>query len=80
MLEYDLSCETDRWISFPKLDINLHNDGASFLTLKFKLEEVLGPLLTTLPLVAPSLPSTLKNNTLFLTPFPDPPVPLARSM
>jgi len=39
---------------------------------------VLEPPLTTLPLVAPSLPSALKDKTLFLTTFLGPPFPLAQ--
>jgi len=77
--EYDLLHDRDNelGVSFPKYHVNLYDDGASFPTLEFGLEEVLGPPLTTLPLVAPSTPSTLRDNTSFLMTFLDPPFPLA---
>ena len=65
-------------VSSPKL-VTLCGDGASFLTLEPGLEEVLNPPLTTLPLVAPSLPINIRDNTLFLMIFPNPPFPLAQS-
>jgi len=42
--------------------------------------EVRDPPLTTLPFVALSLSSTLRDHTPFLMTFPDPPFPLAQSM
>ena len=77
MQEYDLSYKTDLSVNFSELDVNLCDDGASSLTLESRLEEVLDPPSTTLPLVAPSLPSTLRDNTSFLMTFLDPPFPLA---
>ena len=74
--EYDLSPETDLSSSAPRLDVNLCDDGASFPPLESGLEDVLDPPLTTSPLVAPSLPSTLKDNTMT---YLDPPFPLAQS-
>ena len=43
------------------------------------LEEVLDPPLATLHLVVSSLPSTIKDNTMFVMMFLDPPFPLAQS-
>ena len=74
--EYDLSPETDLSSSAPRLDVNLCDDGASFPPLESGLEDVLDPPLTTSPLVAPSLPSTLKDNAMT---YLDPPFPLAQS-
>ena len=64
--------------SFPKLDGYLCDDNASFPPLESELEEVLDPPLTTPSLVAPSLPSTLRDNTTLIMTFPDPPLPLAQ--
>jgi len=41
MWKYDLSHETDLRLSIPELDVNLCDDGASFLTLESGLEEAL---------------------------------------
>jgi len=54
MREYDLSRETDFRFSSPRLDVNFCDDGASFPPLESGLKEVLDPLSTTLPFVAPS--------------------------
>jgi len=80
MREFDLSHETDLRFSSPKLDVCLCDDGASFTSLESGLEAVLDPFLATLPLVAPSSPSTLRDNTTFNMLFPDPPLPLAQSI
>jgi len=65
MREYDLLHETDLRFSSPKLDVCLCVDGASFSPLESGLEAVLDPPLTTASLVAPSSPSTLRDNTKF---------------
>jgi len=77
MWEYDLSHETDFRFSSPRLDVNLCDDGASF-PLEFKLEKILNPSLTTLPIVAPSSPSTFRNNSAFIMTFSDTSFPLAQ--
>jgi len=77
--EYDPSPETDLSSSFPKLDVNLYDDGASFPPLESGLEEVLDPPLTTLLTVAPSFPNTLRNNTAFIMTLFDTPSLLAQS-
>jgi len=79
MREFDLSHETDLRFSAPKLDVCLCDDGASFPALESELEVVLDPSLATLPLVAPSSLSTLRDNTMFNIFLPDPPLPLAQS-
>jgi len=76
MREYDLSHETDLRFSSPKVDVCLYDNDAPFSPLESKLEAVLGPPLTTSPLVAPSSTSTSKDNTLLIMTFPDPPFPL----
>ena len=73
--EFDLSHETD--LRFSKLNVYLCDDGASFSPLESRLEAVLDPSLATLPLVAPSSPSTLRGNTKFNMLLPNPPLPLA---
>jgi len=73
MQQCDLSYKTDLTLSSLRLDVNLCDDGASFLSLKLGLEEVLDVSLTTLPIVAPSLANTLKNNRAPFMTFPDPP-------
>ena len=80
MREYDLSHETDLRVNFSELDVNLCDDGASSLTLESGLEEVLDPPLTTLPLVAPSPPSILRDYTPLCMTYPNPPFHLAQSM
>ena len=75
--EYDLSPETDLSSGSSILEVNLCDDGASCLTLESGLEEVLDPPLTALPLVSPSLTSTLRDNTPLYTTYPNPPFPLA---
>jgi len=77
MREYGLSHETDLRVNFSELDVNLCDDGASSLTLESGLEEVLGPPLATLPLVAPYLPSILRDYTPLCMTRPNPPLPLA---
>ena len=62
-----------------RLDVHLCDDGASFLTLKSGQEEVPDASLSILPSVAPSLPTTLKDNIVLFNTFPDPFFPLARS-
>ena len=71
MREYELSHEIHRRFSSPKLDVYLCDDGASFPSLEFKLEVVLDHRLTIPSLVAPSSPSTLKDNTTFIMTFPN---------
>ena len=61
MREYDLSHKTNLRVNFSELDIKLCDDGASSLALESGLEKVSDPPLPTLPLVAPSLPSTLQD-------------------
>ena len=56
---YDLLHETNLRFSSPTLDVNLCDDGASFPPIEAELEEILDPLLVTLPIVAPSLLNTL---------------------
>ena len=80
MREYDLSHETDLRVNFSEFDVKICDDGASCLTVESRLEKVLDLPLTTLPLVAPSLPSTLRDNTPLHMTYPDPPFPLAQSM
>jgi len=79
MREFDLSHETDLTFSSPKLDVCLCDNGVSFPPLESGLEVVLDPSLDTLPLVDPSSPSTLRDNTTFNMLLPDPPLPLAQS-
>jgi len=79
MREFDLSHETDLRISSPRPDVCLCDDGASFPPLESGLEAVIDPSLCTLPLVAPSSPSTLRDNPTFNMLLPDPPLPLAQS-
>jgi len=57
----------------------LCDDGASFPPLESRLEVVLDPSLATLSLVAPSSPSTLRDNITFKMLLPDTPLPLAQS-
>jgi len=78
MRKYDLSHMTDLRVNFSKLDVNLCDDSVSSLTLESRLEEVHDPPLTTLSLVTPSLPSTLRDNTPLYTTYLDPPFPLAQ--
>ena len=78
MREFDLSHETNLRFRSPKLEFCLCDDGASFPPLESGLEAVLDPPLATLPLVAPSSPSTLRDNTTFNMLLPDPPFPLAQ--
>jgi len=52
MREFNLLHKIDLRFSSPKLDVCLCDDGASFTPLKFGLEAVLEPSLTTQPLVA----------------------------
>jgi len=78
--EYDLSHTTNLRVNFSKLHVKLCDDGASSLTLESGLDEVLGPSLTTLPLLAPSLPSIFRDYTPLCTTYPNPPFPLAQSM
>ena len=80
MREFDLSCKIDLRFSFPKLDVRLCDDGVSFPPLESGLEAVLDPPLATLPLVAPSSPITLRDNTTFNMLLLDPPLPSAQSM
>ena len=80
MREFDLSHETDLRFSYTRLDVNLCDDGVSFPPLECGLQEVLDPPLTTLPIVAPSSPSTFRNNTAFIMTFSDTPSPLAQSI
>ena len=76
--EFDLSHKTDLRFSSPKLDVCLC--GASFSPLESELEVVLDPSLLTPSLVAPSSPSTLRDNTTFNITLLDPPLPLAHSL
>jgi len=78
MREFDLSHQTNLRFSSPKLDVCLCDDGASFPPLESGLEAALDPSLVTLPLVAPSSPYTLRENTMFNMLLPDPPFPLAQ--
>jgi len=80
MHECDPSHETDLTFSSSKLDVHSCDDGASFLNLQSGVEEVLGPFLTTLHLVVPSLPSTVENNITFIMTFFNPHFPLAQLM
>jgi len=80
MREYYLSHETNIRFSPPKLDACLCDDDASVSPLESRLEVVLDPSLTTLSLVAPSSPSTFRDNTMLIMTFPDPPFPLTQSM
>ena len=77
MRQFDLPCKTNLRFSSLKLDVCLCGDGASFPPLESGLEVVLDPSLATLPLVAPSSPSTLRGNTKFNMLLPNPPLPLA---
>jgi len=79
MREFDLSHETDLRFSSPKLDVCLCDDGASFPPLESGLEAVLDHSLATVPLVAPSSPYTLKDNTTFNMLLPDSPLSSAQS-
>jgi len=78
--EYDLSHETDLRVNLSELNVNLCENGASSLTLESELVEVLDHPLTTLPLVAPSPPSILKDYTPLCTTYPGLPFPLTQSM
>ena len=80
MRGFDLPHETNLKFSSPKLDVCLCDDGVSFPPLESGLEPILDPPFATLPLVAPSSPSTLRENTTFNMLLPDPPFPLAQSM
>jgi len=51
MREYDLSRETDLRFNSARLDVKFCDDGASFPPLESRLEEVLDPSPTTLPLL-----------------------------
>ena len=75
MWENDLSHKSDPRFSSPRLDVNLGDDGATFTPLESKLEEVIECPSTILPLVSPSLPSTLRDNTSFVMTFPNSPLP-----
>ena len=75
----DLSHETDLKLSSARLNVNLCDDGVSFLILESKLEEVLDCPLTILSLAAPSLPRTLRDNIALTLTFSDPTFPLAQS-
>jgi len=77
--EFDLSHETDLRFSSPKLDVCLCDDGASFPPLESGLDAIFDPSLVSLPLVAPSSPCILRDNTTFNMLLPDPPLPLAQS-
>jgi len=79
MREYNLSYETDFRFSSRILDVYLCDDGASSPPLEFGLEVVCDPHLTTPSLVAPSTPSTLGNNTMFIMTLPNPHFPLTQS-
>ena len=79
MREYDLSYETNLRFSSSILGVNLCDNGAFFFSLDFGPQEVLDPSLATIPFVAPSSPSTLRNNVTFIMTFSDPPIPLAHS-
>ena len=79
MREFDLSHETDLRFSAPKLDVCFCDDGVPFPSLESGLDAVLDPSLATLPLVAPSLASTLRGNITFNMLLLDPPLPLAQS-
>ena len=79
MWEYNLSYETGLRVNSPRLYVNLCDDGASFPPLEFRLEEVLDPPLTDLLRVAPSFPTTLRDNTAFIMTFLDTPSLLAQS-
>jgi len=80
MQEYYLSHETNLKFSSPNFDVNSCDDDASFLTLESELEEAVDPPLTTLPLIAPSLPSALMDNTTFIIMFPYSSLSLALSI
>jgi len=58
----------------------LCDDDASFPSLESGLEVVLDPPLTTPSVIAPSSPSTFRDNTMFIMTFADPPFPLTQSM
>jgi len=75
MREYGLPHETNLRFSSPKLDVCLCDNGASFSPLDSELEVLLDPPLTTPSLVAPSSPSTCRDNTMLIMTFPDPPFP-----
>jgi len=62
MRERDLPHQTDLRFSSPRLGIYLCNDRASFAPLKSVLQALLDPPVTTSSLVAPSSPSTFRNN------------------
>jgi len=78
--EFDLSHKTDLRSSSLKHDVCLCDDGASFTPLESGLEAVLDPSLTVPSLVAPPLPSPLRDNTTFNMTLPDLPFSLAQSM
>ena len=72
--------ETDLRFSSPKLDACLCDAGASFSLLEFELEVVLDPPSLTPPLVAPSSPSTLRDNATFNMTLLNPPLPFFSSV
>jgi len=80
MREYDLSPKTSLSSSFSRLDVNVCDDGASFPPLESGLGEIIDRPLTTLSIVAPSLPSPYRSNTALIMTFLDIPSPLAQSM
>ena len=79
MREYDLSHETNFRFSSPRLDVHFCDDGTSFPPLNSELKASLDPSLTTLPFIALSSPTTLRENTILTMTFPDRPFPLAQS-
>ena len=89
MREFGLLHETNPNLPIPRLESSLHNDYESSLFLEFNvvddepmtnLEEVLGPPLTSLSLVAPSLPSTPVATSVSDSTFLASPVPLAQCL
>jgi len=79
MWEQDLSYEADLKSSSPTLNVNLYDDGVSFPHLESELKEVLNPP-TSLLIIAPSSPSTFRNDTAFMMTFSDTSSPVAKLM
>jgi len=79
MREFELSHETNLRFSSPNLEVCLCDDGESFTPLESGLNAVFDPSQTTLSLVAPPSPSTLRDNTTFSMTLPNPHLHLAQS-
>ena len=89
MRECNLLHKTDPSPSSPRLEVSLYDDCKSSFPLEpdfvvdlplTNLEEVINPLLTSLPFVAPSLPSTPKDTTECVLRLFSSPLPLAQCM